>query len=81
MTRLWPGHFCCLWSTVVNNFAAGVAIRSEDCPGCGLGGRVVVALEHVGVDLEGDRGIGVAEPGGHHMHRHAGAQTGKAGCW
>jgi hypothetical protein len=50
------GAFLLPVATAVNNFAAGVALGSEDRLGCGLGGRMVLALEHVGVLLERDRG-------------------------
>jgi hypothetical protein len=44
----------------------------EDVGRSGLGGA-----DHMGVHAEGDRGVGMAQAGGDHMHRHTGQQQGR----
>jgi hypothetical protein len=50
----------------------GVRGLGEDVGRCGLGGA-----DHVGVDAEGDGGVGVAQAGRHDMDRYPGQQQGR----
>jgi hypothetical protein len=58
--------------------APSISLDRTGEDGCGLG---ELLADHMGIDPERDRRIGVSQPGRHHMDRHASPQERWAWMW
>jgi len=55
---------------------SGTLVDGRSSAGEDVGGLGELVADDVGVDAQRDRRVGVAEPGGNHMHRDASQQKG-----